>query len=515
MVFAGCLVLVTFTQLFTRYFFELPALHLQEHRNDVVLAEQTRHLLSLELARKATIAIDNGHWTGAYDFMKTRQEEDAYAEFLTQEFQYQYSVHTVPRVDGYRYFDLEGRVFFESVFDHQTLEPGEAPDFAVSQLLPLISGSFNAVASGFVDSSIGPIVFAITGISNDDASIPPIGHLMVWQRVNQGYFKELMGDRAMQFDRYDPALGTDSIAAILASDTGVTRRGNSGQIQWILRDVFGDPLFVVTQPTPARTFNAGAISLSDLVGFATTVALLVLFSTVVSRRIVTPLEQLSEFVGAIARSEDFSLRLPIHRGDEIGIVARYLDRLLGLVESQDQALRQQNRKLEDLADRDALTGTYNRRFFDRELERDWARARRDKKPLACIMLDIDWFGKFNNSYGHPAGDSALVRVATALCNEASRATDSVCRYGGEEFVVLLPGTSAEDATLVAERILTAVADLEIPHPESETADVITASAGVASMLPSGGESAAALISSADQALYRAKAQGRNQVSTDG
>lgn len=167
--------------------------------------------------------------------------------------------------------------------------------------------------------------------------------------------------------------------------------------------------------------------------------------------------------------------------------------------------------LEKLSAEDGLTQVANRREFERRLAIEWGRARREGQPLAVIMMDIDCFKNFNDHYGHPAGDACLQQVAAALRGIPQRTADLVARYGGEEFVVLLPSTDAEHAAKVAEHMRQAIVDLQIPHATSRVASGVTASFGVASMLPTGREQAQAMVAAADTALYRAKQNGRNRV----
>lgn len=160
---------------------------------------------------------------------------------------------------------------------------------------------------------------------------------------------------------------------------------------------------------------------------------------------------------------------------------------------------------------DELTQLANRREFDRRLNLEWSRARREARPVALALVDVDFFKNYNDHYGHPAGDDCLQRVAAALRSVPRRPADLVARFGGEEFVVLLPGANAEDAAAIAEKLRHAVLDLQIPHAASRVAPGVTASFGVASMLPAVHEQPAELIAAADAALYRAKEQGRNRV----
>lgn len=167
--------------------------------------------------------------------------------------------------------------------------------------------------------------------------------------------------------------------------------------------------------------------------------------------------------------------------------------------------------LENLAALDGLTGIPNRRGFDTMLNAEWKRAVRGGRPLSVIMLDIDHFKQFNDNYGHGSGDECLRLVATALAECISRPGDLIARYGGEEFVAILSHADAAGTRFIAERLVTAVADLKIPHAYSEVADHITISAGAATVSPDRDTTVDTLLQKADQMLYKAKAGGRNRV----
>ena len=175
-----------------------------------------------------------------------------------------------------------------------------------------------------------------------------------------------------------------------------------------------------------------------------------------------------------------------------------------------QELKVANLELQRLAALDGLTGVANRRRFDEYLNDEWQRMGRENLPLSLILGDIDFFKKYNDTYGHQAGDACLRRVADALRFCAKRSVDLVARYGGEEFAVILPHTTAEGAFQVGEEIRAAVDTLKISHAQSTVSEYVTLSLGIACMYPMVSTSPTMLIAVADAALYQAKAAGRNQ-----
>ena len=173
-------------------------------------------------------------------------------------------------------------------------------------------------------------------------------------------------------------------------------------------------------------------------------------------------------------------------------------------------LKHAREQLTRLVITDGLTNIPNRRCFDQQLEHEWQRASRMNQSLAVAMIDVDWFKKYNDHYGHQAGDDCLRQVAMALTQGAKRASDFVARYGGEEFVLILPTTQHETALMVVENICRALSELALPHELSEFGRV-TISAGVAVYVADEYDSAEKLMQNAEKALYTAKNQGRNQA----
>jgi len=204
----------------------------------------------------------------------------------------------------------------------------------------------------------------------------------------------------------------------------------------------------------------------------------------------------------------------------LGIVGRKLLRQLAIRERLEQQLHamsdglaQANKALSSMALTDGLTQLANRRAFDLALERECQRAKRNATPVSLIMLDVDWFKAFNDTYGHQAGDKCLQQIAGVLRTQVTRQIDMAARYGGEEFVVLLPETDAHGALVVAERIRESVFGLAIAH-QSSCECRVTISAGIATFAPlrMPPMAPAALIEAADTVLYESKQLGRNRVS---
>jgi len=199
-----------------------------------------------------------------------------------------------------------------------------------------------------------------------------------------------------------------------------------------------------------------------------------------------------------------------------GIVKEYgrlLKQLRRVTKLSDRASGDLNKSKHDLMDKvhfDALTGIYNRRFMEDSLKRILKSLARSGGTLSVLMMDVDFFKKYNDNYGHSEGDACLIAVAKALSASLSRADDFVARYGGEEFVVVLPDTDESGARVIAGRVLSNVRAQNIQHEKNEAADHVTISIGVTTSGVKQEQSGDDYIKQADKALYMSKQSGRNR-----
>lgn len=259
------------------------------------------------------------------------------------------------------------------------------------------------------------------------------------------------------------------------------------------------------------------------VGLLTLLVEIFIIRSILLRQVAIPLAQLMQAMRLVGRG---SARVnnnlfSTHSQDEIGALAsefasmasRIHDAHVLLerkVQERTAALEEANRKLTEMSTTDELTGLANRRRFDQVVANEWNRAMRSKDSLALMMVDVDWFKKYNDHYGHQAGDECLQHVAQILRANVLRSGDLVARYGGEEFAVVVPAANTEDALRLAQRLCQAVDAIQLPHDRS-TFGHLTISIGVAALIPESTQAPEILMRKADQALYRAKEMGRNQA----
>jgi len=218
-------------------------------------------------------------------------------------------------------------------------------------------------------------------------------------------------------------------------------------------------------------------------------------------------------------ANDYMVKLP----NKIEMIARiryhskaYINQLerdeaFRALEESREKLAEANLALQKLSSLDGLTGIANRRSFDETLLKEWNRSVRGEKSIGLIMLDIDFFKLYNDHYGHQGGDDCLKKVAKGLESAIHREADFLARYGGEEFSTVLPDTDLNGAVKVAEEMRLAIKDLKIEHAKSKVTDTVSISIGVSAIVPLQGMNPEVLIAAADQALYKAKEEGRDTV----
>lgn len=227
------------------------------------------------------------------------------------------------------------------------------------------------------------------------------------------------------------------------------------------------------------------------------------------RLVVKPAEALAAVSNRLGDGDLTARADEAHAPPEFAGLARSFNIMASRLAERDAELRAINEQLAELATVDALTGLANRRLFDERLAQEWRRAARSSRPVGAVVVDVDCFKAFNDTYGHPEGDSCLRRIAR-IVGTGLRAGDLAARMGGEEFALLLPGADIHRTLHVARLLRLAVESAAIPHA-GNPARIVTVSAGAISLSPAHGGASEELLRLADEALYRAKRGGRNRV----
>ena len=228
---------------------------------------------------------------------------------------------------------------------------------------------------------------------------------------------------------------------------------------------------------------------------------------------ITTFQNISERKQAEQILADYSRQLEQdvqHRTTELAQANQQLQAEIQERQRAERKLQVANQELQRLATVDGLTQVANRRYFDSQLQQEWKRLLREEQPLSLILFDVDYFKRYNDHYGHQAGDDCLVQIAQVARQSCQRTADLIARYGGEEFAVILPNTDQTGAITVAVRIRQSLQAQAIPHVQSEVSNIVSVSLGLASMIPMADTPPEVLIAAADQALYAAKRQGRDR-----
>ena len=219
--------------------------------------------------------------------------------------------------------------------------------------------------------------------------------------------------------------------------------------------------------------------------------------------------QLRESFGQLEAQNASVQQAVVERTLELSQANQRLEEEIAKRSEAELELRRANAELELVANTDRLTGIANRHLFDRLLEQEWKRHGREKQSLSLLLLDVDHFKEYNDTHGHLAGDTCLMEVARAIESGLQRRSDLPARFGGEEFVVLLPNTDSRGGLAVAERIQMVLRERCLHRPQEAAPAFVTASIGIASLQPRAGQQPERLLALADAALYRAKAAGRD------
>ena len=284
-----------------------------------------------------------------------------------------------------------------------------------------------------------------------------------------------------------------------------TQSGDFLAVDHVIYNYFGEPMVLLTAYNDITNLSSEMRKtvLSSVFVFICLVGLSLVISLWLFRKLMfKPLAAIQDDIDRIKQG-DITRNLSEEGFSEIAVLSEAFNEMKKQVHERTQ-------ELERLTAQDPLTGIANRRYFDESLRREYHEAYRSKSPISLLLIDIDYFKRFNDSNGHLAGDACLQAVTSSISTALTRPSDVVARYGGEEFAVILPATPAEGMKVIAANILHAIRSASIPHDDSPICDMVTLSIGGCSIIPTDHDRMTALVDAADKALYQAKDAGRNQ-----
>ena len=392
-------------------------------------------------------------------------------------------------------------------------------------LLAISAKNNSKSLSGIIDTPFGPLMFSTQTILHSDGSGPDKGFLVMGRLLDQSTLQTLKEQTRIPFDiRYplpEDALLCGSIdqrftvrkerLSFLEFNNGKFIKSCAGY-----PDIAGKPIFGIQYLFPREITRKGITSMGYAAALviASGLIIIIILNLILQRVILRPVQRLTDHALAIVQAKDFSSRINMKRKDEIGKLGHSLDTMVQTIDEQTRELQLANEQLIILTVQDGLTGIANRRMFDNYLNKEWRRAMREQCTLSLILLDVDFFKKYNDTYGHQQGDRCLIAVAESMQKYIRRPADLAARYGGEEFAIILPNTHEEGALLIAERVREGIQALEILHRASEVSPHVSVSLGVATIIPQveqKNQSLDTFVEMADRALYQAKRRGRNRT----
>ncbi|WP_316348891.1 diguanylate cyclase [Desulfuromonas acetoxidans] len=354
----------------------------------------------------------------------------------------------------------------------------------------------------------GPLLTAMYPVYPTDRSRPANGYILMGRAINSQYCYDVSSHSGFDFELVKVCDKT-ATAQKNEKKTSLTYSFISedfAELTLMVRNVDHQQAFALK----TKVFREMNNHLRQV--FKVTVTVMVMLGVIgillvellLNHLVLSPISAQINHFNRIGESGDLSERFEDHSSRELHQLSQTANHMLDRIESL-------NKELQLASMTDSLTGVGNRRQFDEHLQHEWLIARRNGTVVSLLMIDIDHFKLYNDTYGHQDGDQCLQSVAEVISNQVKREADLVARYGGEEFAVILPDVPLIGAQKVAERIRLAINDLGIPNVDALKTPWITVSIGYASMSPQSGQDCEELIRFADQALYRAKRAGRNCI----
>lgn len=519
-------------QLSVRFFFDLPtvsALLKEADRKDLQRADNAlQHQLSLYSSRVE----DNAVWDDAFAYV-----QQPYQAFLDSN----YSLGTLEdnEFDGVMFLDAKGQLIwhFSLGINHSpdSMQKLEAPPFSERELLEhffispqvAIDGDYQS-REGYLSVGNVAIVFAASQVLptllND--SVESRGTMVVWAWLDNEYLARISQRAALDIRGQFLAEGASSLAPVwypLLIDDANLERDSNDKIFWLLRDVYANPIMLMWLNLTKNPYDTALISTPLLVGVGAALLLLLSLGFMVKRWLINPLLDMGARMRAIASAGDYCDRLESHSYQELETLAEHFNTLLSKVSEQEKLAKRKQAELHLASISDGLTGLANRRYLDQFMDESWKLSCATKQTFGLMLIDVDYFKLYNDTYGHAAGDHVLKLVASLIKDNIPKDNCLAARYGGEEFCVVTVGLSDKLIASLGQLICSKIEEVRIDHSGSASG-ILTVSIGLInvdlvdptnSYLMDNSSSLRKIFKAVDLRLYEAKDAGRNCVRSGG
>ncbi len=507
--------LITISEFLIQRFIVFPAFISLEEKEADNNMNRVVEALNNEISHLDNLCNDWATWNDSYDYIDTRSDDYINSNLPDWIF-HETGLNLIYIIDQ------AGQVAWGKIYDNinqKEIFIDEIPTDYFPENYPLINicdSNFklsDQKLTGVFNTEMGPLLFATEIILTGEAKGPARGYMVMGMLINENTIKKLVDQTKVNFEIFhlykNPDLHNMEMVIEGLKKTPLYIEKNNNREQYNLYSYYNDtankPSLIIKTDFPRNISLQGA----RIIRFATTtliisgIIVILIVLIMLNRFIINPIYKLDKHMISIIETEDFSIRISSKRKDEIGDLTKEFDFFISKIQNQRDELKK-------LSTIDSLTNIANRRQFDETLESELNRHKRYTSPFALLLIDIDYFKNFNDCYGHQAGDNCLVKVGNLLLNRARRAGELAARYGGEEFALIYSNVNEEDIVKISKLLLSDIKKLNIKHEDSDIADYVTFSIGIAICIPDEETKSKDIIEMADKALYRAKETGRNK-----
>ncbi|NIZ05411.1 diguanylate cyclase [Pseudoalteromonas sp. HF66] len=515
--FTAACIAILLAQTIIRQLWILPTFEAMTKQNDRIDIQRVESQLQQEIDALSKMVFDSSAWDTMY---VAAYERD------TQWFNDDYVIaDALQRLDvnGWYLYDTQANIIGGGSFnnDYLTYSPKilETSHLLKENDLIVLSDDIANSQSAlvhkvrFITIDKSPVLTIAYNVTKSDGSGKFVGTLLLWSFIDEGFVENLTPGLANDIRFY----GTDEVfkykdhlTRVFGDNRSVMGASQHNRRLYLgVNDQKGNLLFVLSIKSRERTYDRSLFDSSLITGLFISGSVFVLFYLYINQQVLKPLRKLYTLVNSAISNNDFSARDEYYGDNELHQLGRGMNELFTLIENQREEIFLRHEKLNHISNTDSMTELANRRALDKHFAKLASDAVSAKQPISLIVADIDHFKLYNDFYGHDQGDKALCEVANLLKDNTNPDNHFVARYGGEEFVIVLSNTDKQEALKVAETLRNAVESAHITHQGREDLSYVTLSIGVASKVTNEAFDSDSLFKIADNALYKAKKQGRN------